>query len=113
MREVSSLADIASWTPSTDTMRIPEVRHNLRLIVDVAKGELDGLAREAKAAQDRKQWIQKEDIRLRHAIKEEADCMLNSFLRHISLLWCLQVFSDIKTPKHPSYSRRDQVSVSI
>ncbi|GJJ10963.1 hypothetical protein Clacol_005192 [Clathrus columnatus] len=73
MREVSSLAEIASWTPSTDTMRIPEIRHNLRLIVDAAKGDLDGLVREARTMQERKKWIEKEDIRLRHVIKQEAE----------------------------------------
>lgn len=75
MREISSLAGIssASWTPSTDSMRIPEVRHNLRLIVDVAKGDLDGLAREAKALETRKNWVHTEDARLRRKIQEEAD----------------------------------------
>lgn len=75
MREISSLAGIssASWTPSTDSMRIPEVRHNLRLIVDVAKGDLDGLAREAKALETRKNWVHTEDARLRRQIQEEAD----------------------------------------
>ena len=33
-REVSSISAV-SWTPSTDTMRIPEIRHNLRLMVDI------------------------------------------------------------------------------
>lgn len=80
MREISSLAGIASWTPSTDTMRIPEVRHNLRLIVDVAKGELDGLAREAKKMQDRKKHIEKEDIRLRHVIQQETECASDNLL---------------------------------
>lgn len=75
MREVSSLAEIAtaSWTPSTDSMRIPEVRHNLRLIVDISKGDLDGLAREAKTLEERKKWIQNEDVRLRGKVQEEAD----------------------------------------
>lgn len=75
MREISSLTDIASasWTPSTDLTRIPEVRHNLRLIVDVAKGDLDGLAREAKALEARKRWVHTEDARLRRKIQEEAE----------------------------------------
>lgn len=79
MREISSLAGIASWTPSTDTMRIPEVRHNLRLIVDIAKGELDGLAREAKKMQDRKKHIEKEDIRLWRIIQQETECASDNF----------------------------------
>ena len=91
MREISSLADIssASWTPSTDSMRIPEVRHNLRLIVDAAKSDLDGLTREAKALEARKKWIHDEDARLRRKISEEADrtSMTPSFRAYsISLL---------------------------
>jgi tuftelin-interacting protein 11 len=75
MREISSISDIvsASWTPSTDAMRIPEVRHNLRLIVDVARGDLDGLAREAKALQARRNWVRDEDARLRRMVQEEAE----------------------------------------
>jgi len=82
MREVSSIADIASasWTPSADTMRIPEVRHNLRLIVDVAKGDLDGLAREAKALEERKKWVRNEDARLRRKVEEEAERKCSRFL---------------------------------
>lgn len=73
-REVSSLADvsIASWTPTTDPMRLPEVRHNLRLITEACKGDLDGLAREARALEERKKWVQQEDERLRKRVDEEA-----------------------------------------
>ena len=70
-REISSLAEMASWTPSAD-MRIPEVRHNLRLIVDMSKGELDGLAKEARTVQERRKWIEREDVRLRKKMAEEA-----------------------------------------
>ncbi|THH11314.1 hypothetical protein EW145_g734 [Phellinidium pouzarii] len=75
LREVSSLADvsIASWTPSTDPMRIPEVRHNLRLIAEACKVDLEGLAREAKVLADRKKWIQSEDPKLRRKIENEAE----------------------------------------
>jgi tuftelin-interacting protein 11 len=73
---VASLAEVssASWTPSTDPERIPEVRHNLRLIADACKSDLDGIAREAKALEERKKWIINEDIRLRKKVEEEADC---------------------------------------
>ena len=54
-------------------MRIPEVRHNLRLIVDASKGDLDGLAREARAIEDRKKWIHDEDVRLRKKLANEAE----------------------------------------
>ncbi|KAG8899112.1 hypothetical protein FRB99_006936 [Tulasnella sp. 403] len=74
-REVSSLTEISAspWGATNDPMRLPELRHNLRLIVDMAKGELDGLAREAKALQERKKWIHDEDAKLRKMVSEEAE----------------------------------------
>lgn len=61
------------WSPSNDPTRIPEVRHNLRLIGDACKNDLDGLAREAKALQVRKTWIINEDARLRKKVEDEAE----------------------------------------
>ncbi|KAA1469025.1 TFP11-domain-containing protein [Dentipellis sp. KUC8613] len=74
-REVSSLAEVsrASWTPTTDAERIPEVRHNIRLISETATGDLEALAREAKDIQRRRQTIQEEDLRLRKKVEEEAE----------------------------------------
>ena len=75
MREVSSLADVSmsGWTPTADPTRIPEVRHNIKLIADSCKTELEGLAREAKSQEERKKWIQAEDSRLRKKVEVEAD----------------------------------------
>lgn len=56
-------------------MRLPEVRHNLRLITESCKVDLDGLAREAKALVNRGNWIQNEDPKLRRKIESEADRM--------------------------------------
>ncbi|KAF8523620.1 GC-rich sequence DNA-binding factor-like protein-domain-containing protein [Gautieria morchelliformis] len=99
MREISSISEIVStsWTPSTDAMRIPEVRHNLRLIVDVAKGDLDGLAREAKALQARRNWVRDEDARLRRTIQEEAELL--SRLQNVHL-----IVDEIKAQCQPSGS---------
>ncbi|KAJ7210525.1 GC-rich sequence DNA-binding factor-like protein-domain-containing protein [Mycena pura] len=74
-REVSSLADVSinSWAPSNDPTRIPEVRHNIRLIADACKSDLDGLAREAKALDEQKKFVAREDARLRKKIQEEAE----------------------------------------
>ncbi|KAF9218977.1 TFP11-domain-containing protein [Gyrodon lividus] len=85
-REVASLAEIsmASWTPSTDPTRIPEVRHNLRLIAEVCKTDLDGLAREAKALEDRKRFIAQENVRLRKEVADEAE--LISRLQQVTLV---------------------------
>ena len=74
-REVASLADVsmASWTPTTDPMRLPEIRHNLRLITETCKGDLDGLAKEARTIQERRKWVQQEDERLRKRVDDEAE----------------------------------------
>ena len=74
-REVSSLADVSlnSWSPSNDPTKIPEIRHNVRLIADSSKDDLNGLAREAKALTERKKWIADEDARLRKMVEDEAE----------------------------------------
>jgi tuftelin-interacting protein 11 len=64
---------MASWTPSTDSTRIPEVRHNVRLIAEAAARDLEGLAREAKEIRKRRQTVQDEEARLRKRIHEEAE----------------------------------------
>ena len=64
---------MASWTPSTDSTRIPEVRHNVRLIAEAAARDLEGLVREAKEIQKRRLTVQGEEARLRKKINEEAE----------------------------------------
>jgi len=64
---------MASWTPSTDSTRIPEVRHNVRLIAEAAARDLEGLAREAKDIQNRRRTIGDEEARLRRKVDEEAE----------------------------------------
>lgn len=64
---------MASWTPTADPMRLPEIRHNLRLITEACKTDLDGLAREAKVLEERKNFIRNEDARLRKRVNEEAE----------------------------------------
>ena len=94
LREVSSLADvsIASWTPSTDPMRLPEIRHNLRLITEACRVDLEGLAREAKALEERKKWIAAEDPRLRRKVEDEAERKLIVILECMSFLTSGQSF---------------------
>ncbi|TEB36634.1 TFP11-domain-containing protein [Coprinellus micaceus] len=85
-REVSSLAEVSlnTWAPTSDPTKIPEVRHNVRLIADACKSDLDGLAREAKALQERKNFVIQEDARLRKKVEEEAE--LISRLQQIQLV---------------------------
>ncbi|CAL1714173.1 unnamed protein product [Somion occarium] len=91
-REIASLAEvsIASWTPTAEPMRLPELRHNLRLITEACKNDLDGLAREARALEERKKWVRNEDQRLRKQVEEEAE--LISSLQQVHL-----VVDDINT----------------
>lgn len=73
-REVDSIADISGWAPSSEPTRLVEIRHNIRMIMDLAKGDLDGLAREARALNERKRWVENEEKRLRQKVSDEADC---------------------------------------
>ena len=66
---------VASWTPTSDPLRLPELRHNLRLINDACKSDLEGLAREARTLEERKKWVRAEDLRLRKKVEEEAERM--------------------------------------
>lgn len=54
-------------------MRLPEIRHNLRLITESCRTDLDGLAKEARALEERKKWIKVEDARLRKQVDDEAE----------------------------------------
>ena len=71
---MASLADISlnTWSPSNDPTRIPEVRHNVRLIVDACKSDLDGLAREARSLQERNKFAAMEEVRLCKKVDDEA-----------------------------------------
>ncbi|KAF8625289.1 hypothetical protein AX15_005462 [Amanita polypyramis BW_CC] len=85
-REVSSIADLSinSWTPTADSTRIPEVRHNIRLIADACKSDLEGLAREARALEERKRYVANEDARLRKRVEDEAELIAR--LQQVSLV---------------------------
>lgn len=72
-REVSSIAALSSWTPSTETMRLPELRHNLRLMVDMTNHDLNALAREGKLLEEKKRKGLLEEARLSKKIQEEAE----------------------------------------
>jgi tuftelin-interacting protein 11 len=66
---------MASWTPSTDSTRLPEIRHNIRLITEATTRDLESLAREAKEIRKRRQTLQDEETRLKKKIDEEAERM--------------------------------------
>ena len=58
-REItSSLAShLSTWTPTSESSRIPELRHNLKIIVDESRGQLEGIAKEGRVIQDRRKAL--------------------------------------------------------
>ena len=55
--------------PSSDSARLPELRHNCAIIVDTTKSDLDNLAREAKNVTERRKWLLNEEERNRIALQ--------------------------------------------
>lgn len=65
LKEVESLSELSlsGWTPTSDASQLPELRHNLRLIVDVTKGDLTSLVKEGKSINERRQWSTRDEER--------------------------------------------------
>jgi tuftelin-interacting protein 11 len=72
LKTVESIADLSlsGWTPSTDATQLPELRHNLRLVVDVTRGEVNSLVKEGKAVNERRRWTMRDEERSRHKADE-------------------------------------------
>jgi tuftelin-interacting protein 11 len=72
LKEVHSMSNLSlsSWTPTSDATQLPELRHNLRLIVDIAKGDVEALAREGKSVNERRKWAVREEQIARQKIDE-------------------------------------------
>lgn len=66
-----SALNLSGWTPTPENAQLPELRHNLRLIVDVSKTDVDALAREGKAVAERKRWAAREE---QVALAKMEDC---------------------------------------
>ncbi|CAO1621300.1 unnamed protein product [Jaminaea pallidilutea] len=62
VREVASIsAALARHSvPSSDSSRLPELRHNLRLITDNSRKTLDSLARDGAGIAERRRWLKRE-----------------------------------------------------
>lgn len=65
LKAVESLSELSlsGWTPTSDTTKLPELRHNLRLILDVAKGDVNNLVKEGKSINERRQWSTRDEER--------------------------------------------------
>lgn len=72
MKEVSSLSalSLSSWTPTSDTMQLPELRHNLRLVAEAARGDVEGLAKEGRAVNERRKWAVREEEVARKRVED-------------------------------------------
>ena len=72
MKEVQNLSALSlnSWTPSSDATQLPELRHNLRLVVDEAKMDVDALAREGRAVGEKRRWALREEQLARKRIDD-------------------------------------------
>ncbi|KAL7421203.1 hypothetical protein Q5752_004088 [Cryptotrichosporon argae] len=72
LREVQSLSELSlsTWTPTNEAMQLPELRHNLRLILDMAKGDVDNLAREGRTVNERRRWALREEERAHRKVEE-------------------------------------------
>lgn len=76
LKEVSSVAAATSsshWTPSSDKNQLPELRHNLRLILDVAVSDVAALAKEGKGIEEKKKWAMREAERLERVKKADEE----------------------------------------
>lgn len=90
IREIS-MADIKrtdSPTLMEVTTRLPELRHNLRLIVDLARNDLENLSREKKSTAFRMQSMQDELSTIKQFLDKEQDQLrrleeLKEIARHL------------------------------
>ena len=82
LKEVQSLSSLSlsSWTPTSDSSQLPELRHNLRLIVDVSKADVDGLAKEGKSVNERRRWALREEEKTRLRLEETARRLSHNLL---------------------------------
>ncbi|BEJ14771.1 hypothetical protein CspHIS471_0405380 [Cutaneotrichosporon sp. HIS471] len=75
LKTVQSISELSlsSWTPSTDVTQLPELRHNLGLVVDVTRGEVNSLVKEGKAVNERRRWALRDEDRSRQMVDESAN----------------------------------------
>ncbi|KAJ9106349.1 hypothetical protein QFC21_001495 [Naganishia friedmannii] len=101
LKEVSSIAAATAsshWTPSSDKTQLPELRHNLRLILDVTTGDVAALAKEGKGIEEKKKWA------VREAEKQERlqSTNENKILRLQSIHTITQHISSLATDPSPT-----------
>ncbi|KAF0391080.1 TFP11-domain-containing protein [Gigaspora margarita] len=71
-RELSSASQITSLTIPDSSTRLPELRHNLRLIVDMSKADLEHFTREKRIQNERTKALKRDVDRVTALIEDEA-----------------------------------------
>ena len=106
LKEVHSMSNLSlsSWTPTSDATQLPELRHNLRLIVDIAKGDVEALAREGKSVNERRKWAVREEQLARQKI-DETEKRIGRLTKVQELVKTISILaSEQSTKEHPSLS---------
>ncbi|RIA90210.1 GC-rich sequence DNA-binding factor-like protein [Glomus cerebriforme] len=70
-REISSTSQISSQVIPDTSARLPELRHNLRLIVDISKADLEHFTRDRRMQTERTNALRKEMIRITAQVDDE------------------------------------------
>lgn len=66
--------------PSTDARNLPELLHNLTMVSDFTKAEVDNLVREARISAERRKYLAKESARIKETAKAN---VARRFLYHM------------------------------
>ncbi|WVQ75429.1 hypothetical protein IAR50_005054 [Cryptococcus sp. DSM 104548] len=95
LKEVSNLSSLSlsSWGPTSESTRLPELRHNLRLILEHTNEEVTGMVKEGKVVQEKRRWALREEERSR-AKSEHAE---KELLRLQQIQQLVQSINDIAT----------------
>lgn len=106
LKEVSSLSNLSlsSWTPTGDATQLPELRHNLRLIVDMTKGDVEALAREGKSVNERRKWAVREEQLARQKIDETERRIARLTKIQETVAVIAKLATEQSTHTHPSLS---------
>ncbi|CAI2181653.1 3869_t:CDS:10 [Funneliformis geosporum] len=71
VRELSSTSQISSLAIPDTSTRLPELRHNLRLIVDISKADLEHFTRERRIQTERTKVLKKDKIIATEQVDDE------------------------------------------
>ncbi|KAJ3873656.1 hypothetical protein F5051DRAFT_476295, partial [Lentinula edodes] len=78
--ETSTSARIGQIIDATGAVPRELIPHNVRLIAESCKTDIDGLAREGKLLEERKKLVVQEDLRLRKRIEDETELVVGAIM---------------------------------